>query len=69
MTAYLDSSLPWWKNLREEVGEMGSERCGMSSNQPSLFIDELGTKFVFFWNFFRIFWSPNGQKRLIATAS
>ena len=51
MTAYLDSSLPWWKNLREEVGEMGSERCGMSSNQPSLFIDELGTKFVIFWNF------------------
>jgi hypothetical protein len=26
-------------------------------------------KFVFFCNFFRIFWTPNGQKRLVATAS
>jgi hypothetical protein len=26
-------------------------------------------KFVIFCNFFRIFWTPNGQKRLVATAS
>ena len=60
MTAYLDSSLPWWKNLREEVGEMGSERCGMSSNQPSLFIDELGTKFGIFFEFFGVQTDKNG---------
>jgi hypothetical protein len=29
----------------------------------------IGMKFVIFCNFFRIFWTPNGQKWLVATAS
>jgi hypothetical protein len=43
--------------------------CGMSSTRVGVYIEGLGMKFVFFCNFFRIFWTPNGQKRLVATAS
>jgi hypothetical protein len=43
--------------------------CGMSSTRVGVYIDGLGMKFVIFCNFFRIFWTPNGQKRLVATAS
>jgi hypothetical protein len=41
----------------------------MSSTRVGVYIDGLGMKFVIFCNFFRIFWTPNGQKRLVATAS
>jgi hypothetical protein len=34
-----------------------------------IYIEGLGMKFVIFCNFFRIFWTPNGQKRLVETAS
>jgi hypothetical protein len=40
--------------------------CGMSSIRVGVYIEGLGMKFM---NFFRIFWTPNGQKRLVATAS
>jgi hypothetical protein len=43
--------------------------CGMSSTRVGVYIEGLGMKFVIFCNFFRIFWTPNGQKRLVATAS
>ena len=43
--------------------------CGMSSTRVGIYIEGLGMKFVIFCNFFRIFWTPNGQKRLVATAS
>jgi hypothetical protein len=41
----------------------------MSSTRVGVYIEGLGMKFVIFCNFFRIFWTPNGQKRLVATAS
>jgi hypothetical protein len=41
----------------------------MSSTRVGIYIEGLGMKFVIFCNFFRIFWTPNGQKRLVATAS
>jgi hypothetical protein len=41
----------------------------MSSTRVGIYIKGLGMKFVIFCNFFRIFWTPNGQKRLVATAS
>jgi hypothetical protein len=34
-----------------------------------VYIEGLRMKFVIFCNFFRIFWTLNGQKRLVATAS
>jgi hypothetical protein len=43
--------------------------CEMSSTRVGIYIEGLGMKFVIFCNFFRIFWTPNGQKRLLATAS
>jgi len=43
--------------------------CEMSSTRVGIYIEGLGMKFVIFCNFFRIFWTPNGQKRLVATAS
>jgi hypothetical protein len=43
--------------------------CGMSSTRVGVYIEGLGTKFVIFLQFFQIFWTPNGQKRLVATAS
>jgi hypothetical protein len=43
--------------------------CGMSSTRVGIYIEGLGMKFVIFCNFFRIFWTPNSQKRLVATAS
>jgi hypothetical protein len=43
--------------------------CGMSSTRVGIYIEGLGMKFVIFCNFFRIFWTPNGQKWLVATAS
>jgi hypothetical protein len=43
--------------------------CGMSSTRVGVYIEGLVLKFVIFCNFFRIFWTPNGQKRLVATAS
>jgi hydrogenase maturation factor len=43
--------------------------CGMSSTRVGVYIEGLRMKFVIFCNFFRIFWTPNGQKRLVATAS
>jgi hypothetical protein len=55
-------------------GEFGREKwdemvCGMSSTRVGIYIEGLGMKFVIFCNFFRIFWTPNSQKRLVATAS
>jgi hypothetical protein len=41
----------------------------MSSTRVGVYIEGLRMKFVIFCNFFRIFWTPNGQKRLVATAS
>ena len=38
--------------------------CEMSSTRVGIYIEGLGMKFVIFCNFFRIFWTPNGQKRL-----
>jgi hypothetical protein len=38
--------------------------CGMSSTRVGVYIDGLRMKFVIFCKFFRIFWTPNGQKRL-----
>jgi hypothetical protein len=35
-------------------GEMSSNGCGMSSNQPGLFIDGLRAKFEVFYNFFGV---------------
>jgi hypothetical protein len=43
--------------------------CRMSSTWVGVYIEGLGMKFVIFCIFFRIFWTPNGQKRLVATAS
>jgi hypothetical protein len=43
--------------------------CGMSSTRVGIHIEGLGIKFVIFCNFFRIFWTPNSQKWLVATAS
>jgi hypothetical protein len=43
--------------------------CGMSSTRVGVYVEGLGMKFVIFYNFFRIFWTPNGQKQLVATAS
>jgi hypothetical protein len=34
--------------------EMGSERCGMSSNEPMVFIDEWRTKFGIIFEFFEV---------------
>jgi hypothetical protein len=39
----------------------------MSSTRVGIYIEGLGMNFVIFCNFFRIFWTPNGQKRLVAT--
>lgn len=44
----------------------------VSSVPPELYSPETPSRvllFVIFCNFFRIFWTPNGQKRLVATAS
>jgi hypothetical protein len=41
----------------------------MSSTRVGVYIEGLGMKFVIFCKFFQIFWTPNGQKRLVATAS
>jgi hypothetical protein len=41
----------------------------MSSTRVGVYIEGLGMKFVIFCNFFRFFLAPNGQKRLVATAS
>jgi hypothetical protein len=41
----------------------------MSSIRVGVYIEGLGMKFVIFCNFFRIFWTPNGQKQLVATTS
>jgi hypothetical protein len=43
--------------------------CGMSSTRVGIYIEGLGMKFMIFCKFFRIFWTPNGQKRLVATTS
>jgi hypothetical protein len=43
--------------------------CEMSSTRVGVYIEGLRMKFVIFCNFFRIFWTPNGQNRLVATAS
>jgi hypothetical protein len=43
--------------------------CGMSSTRVGVYKEGLGMKFVIFCKFFRIFWTPNGQKRLVATVS
>jgi hypothetical protein len=54
-------------------GEFGREKqdemvCGIICTRVWVFIEGLGMKFVNF-AFFLFFWTPNGQKRLVAMAT
>jgi hypothetical protein len=43
--------------------------CGMSSTRVGVFIEGLGDEICVFLQFSLIFWTPNGKKLLVATAS